>query len=72
MAEPRPGRKGTITSGMPRSRASSTAYKGPAPPKATSAKSRGSWPRFTETRRIAPAMLARVTRKIPVAAFARE
>ena len=35
MAEPRPGRKGTITSGMPSSRASSTAYKGPAPPKAT-------------------------------------
>ena len=39
----------------------------PAPPKATSAKSRGSWPRSTETTRIARSMLALATRTMPSA-----
>ena len=51
-----PGRAGTSTSGMPSSRASATACSGPAPPKANSAKSRGSWPRASDTMRMAPAI----------------
>ena len=51
-----PGRAGTSTFGRPSSRASAEACSGPAPPKANSAKSRGSWPRDTDTMRIAPAI----------------
>ena len=51
-----PGRAGTSTLGRPSSRASAEACSGPAPPKANSAKSRGSWPRDTDTMRIAPAI----------------
>ena len=39
-----PGARGTKTVGMPTSRASSAPTSGPAPPNATSAKSRGSIP----------------------------
>lgn len=45
--------RGTSTVGMPSSRAISTACNGPAPPKAKRAKSRGSCPFSTDTRRIA-------------------
>src|SRR6516165_2510192 len=48
-----PGNRGTRTVGMPSSRAISTACKGPAPPKANRAKSRGSCPFSIDTRRIA-------------------
>ena len=44
-----PGIGGQITSAMPSSLASAAACRGPAPPKAMSTKSRGSWPRWTET-----------------------
>ena len=40
---------GQITSAMPSSSASAAACSGPAPPKAASTKSRGSWPRRVET-----------------------
>jgi hypothetical protein len=39
----------------------------PAPPKATSANRRGSWPRSTDTTRIARSMLAFATRTMPSA-----
>jgi hypothetical protein len=52
----RPGRAGTSTRGAPSSRAMAVAWSGPAPPKANSAKSRGSSPSETETIRVAPAM----------------
>ena len=60
----RPGRAGISTFGMPSSRASAAACSGPAPPKANSAKSRGSWPRARLTMRIAPAILSLATRTI--------
>ena len=46
---------------MPSSSASAHACSGPAPPKATSASSRGSWPRSTETRRSARSISAFTT-----------
>ncbi len=67
-AEVTPGKRGTTTRGMWRSRASSTACSGPAPPKATSAKSRGSYPRATEITRVALIMCALASRMIPSAA----
>src|SRR5215470_3644197 len=57
-AEVMPGLGGTSTVGMPSSRASALACRGPAPPKATSTKSRGSYPRWTETTRMAAIMWA--------------
>ena len=51
-----PGRAGTITSGMPSSRANAVACIGPAPPKANKEKSRGSSPSDTDTIRVAPAI----------------
>src|SRR6516164_9009329 len=53
---------------MPRSRATSTACSGPPPPKAMSARSRGSLPRSTVTARIARAMLTLATWRMPCAA----
>ena len=64
----RPGRAGISTFGMPSSRASAAACSGPAPPKANSAKSRGSWPRARLTMRIAPAIRSLATRTIASAA----
>ena len=51
-----PGRAGTSTRGIASSRARSQACSGPAPPKAKSAKSRGSAPSEIDTIRIAPAI----------------
>ena len=53
--------------GMPSACASSQACSPPAPPKATSVKSRGSWPRSMETTRSARSMLAFTTRTTPSA-----
>ena len=59
--------------GRPSSRASAVACSGPAPPKANSAKSRGSWPRDTDTMRIAPAIFMLPSRSTaPAAAIAVE
>ena len=63
-----PGRAGTITLGMPSSCASSAACRGPAPPNANSAKSRGSWPRASDTMRSAPAMRSLAMRSTAAAA----
>ena len=52
---------------MPRSLASSEATVGPAPPNATSAKSRGVWPRYTDTSRMALAILSTASRTMPSA-----
>ena len=52
-AERTPAAAGTSTLPIPSSSASAHACSGPAPPNATSAKSRGSWPRSTETSRSA-------------------
>ena len=49
---------GTITRGISSSWANRAACTGPAPPKATSVNSRGSWPRSTETIRRAAAIPA--------------
>src|SRR3989442_15550569 len=49
-AEVIPGRAGTSTWGIASSRASATAWSGPAPPKAKRTKSRGSRPRWSDTR----------------------
>jgi hypothetical protein len=54
--------------GMLNCRASALACIGPAPPKATITKSRGSNPRCTEITRIAPTMLAFAISMIPLAA----
>ena len=51
--------------------ANSTMCAGPAPPNPTSANLLGSWPRSTETRRIAPAILTFATRRMPKAASMR-
>ena len=56
---------------MPNSCAISQACSPPHPPKATSAKSRGSCPRSTDTRRMARSMLALATRRMPWAARTR-
>ena len=56
---------GTSTRGMLSASASSQAWSPPAPPKATSAKSRGSYPRSIETTRMAFSMVAFTTRITP-------
>ena len=61
-AESTPAASGTSTVSMPSSSASAQAWSGPAPPNATSAKSRGSWPRSTETTRSARSISAFTTR----------
>src|SRR3954453_16404198 len=50
------------------SAATAFAWSGPAPPKATSASSRGSWPRWTDTSRSAPAIVSFVIARMPSAA----
>ena len=61
MAEATPAARGMTTWPMPKVSASSTAWRGPAPPKATRVKSRGSIPRCTVTTLMAAAMLALAT-----------
>src|SRR5579884_1655239 len=67
-AEKWAGRRGTTTVGRWSSRAISQACSGPAPPKATKAKSRGSKPRSTEMPRMASDILATAMRTMPSAA----
>jgi hypothetical protein len=62
---------GAITSGMSRMAATSAPCSGPAPPKATSEKPRGSMPFWIVRERIAFAMLALMTVMIPSAASLR-
>src|SRR3954454_18152658 len=50
------------------SAATALACSGPAPPNATSANSRGSWPRWTETSRSAPAIVSFAIARMPPAA----
>ena len=69
-AQSRPGLRGSTTWRIPKSSASSHACIGPAPPNASSAKSRGSKPRSTVITRIARSMLALTTRITPRAAVA--
>ncbi len=57
-ADAAPEAGGTMTSRMPRMRATRAAWAGPAPPKATMAKRRGSHPFSTMWTRAAPAMLS--------------
>ena len=64
----RPGDGGTITGQAPVSTPSALACSGPAPPKATSAKSRGSKPCCTETSRSPPSMFSLTMSTIPAAA----
>ena len=66
--ESTPGRGGITTVGMSSSSASRHACSGPAPPKATSAKRRGSWPRPTDTVRMARAMELSTISTMPAAA----
>ena len=66
-AEVIPGRAGTSTFGMASSRASATAWRGPAPPNANRTKSRGSCPRWSDTSRMAPAILSLATRTMAAA-----
>ena len=61
IAEATPAARGITTVLMPKVSASSTAWRGPAPPKATRVKSRGSIPRCTVTTLMAAAMLALAT-----------
>ena len=56
---------------MPSSSASAQPCSGPAPPNGTSVKSRGSWPRSTETTRSAPTMLLSTMARMPRAASSR-
>ena len=67
-AEVMPGYIGTRIFGTPSSRASTLACSGPAPPNAKIAKSRGSKPFSTETKRIASAIDALATARIAAAA----
>ena len=67
-----PGEGGTITGNEPISSATALACSGPAPPKATSANSRGSWPRCTQITRSAPAMFSLTIRRMPSAASSSE
>ena len=57
-AERCPGKRGTRTRVMPSSSATCMTCIGPAPPKPSRVKSRGSKPRCTDTSRTAPAILA--------------
>ena len=68
IAEASPGRGGTSTLRIPMMRATSAACSGPAPPKATSVKSRGSSPCSTEMTRTAPIMLTLMISTTPAAA----
>jgi hypothetical protein len=61
-AEKTPGDGGTITVPISISRAIAAAKSGPLPPKAKSAKSRGSRPRSIDTARIACSMFAAAIR----------
>ncbi len=63
-----PGDGGTITGQAPVSRPSALACNGPAPPNATSAKSRGSKPCCTETSRSPPSMFSLTMSTMPAAA----
>ena len=63
-----PGQRGITIRSMPSSSATCGACIGPAPPRATSAKRRGSWPRATEMTRSAAAMFALRTRTTAAAA----
>ena len=69
IAESSPGRGGTSTLRMPMLRATSAACSGPAPPNATSVKSRGSSPCSTEITRTAPIMLTLMISSTPAAAL---
>ena len=69
-AEKWPGAGGITVRATPSSRASSAACSGPAPPNATSAKSRGSWPRRSVTSRSAWNICASTYRRTPRAAVA--
>ena len=66
--ESTPGRGGITTVGMSSSSASRQACSGPAPPKATSAKRRGSCPRPTDTVRMARAIALSMISTMPAAA----
>ena len=66
-ADSAPGNAGTMTCGMLRASARAQACRPPAPPKATSAKWRGSRPRSMETTRMAFSMVALTTRMTPAA-----
>ena len=68
VAESTPGCCGTMIVDMLRSLASAVACKGPAPPRAIKAKSRGSRPRRTETRRMPSEIWVLSTRWMPSAA----
>jgi len=57
-----------MTPAMPRSRAMRPACTGPAPPKASSMKSRRSWPRMVEIALIASSIFTSMTRIMPSAA----
>ena len=70
-AESTPGCGGMSTRGMRSAAASSQAWSGPAPPKATSVKRRGSCPRSTEMVRMARSMFELATRITPQAAASR-
>ena len=65
-------RAGRARGAMPRVRARSQACTGPEPPKARSARSRGSRPRSTVTARMARTMLALATSRTPSAASSTE
>ena len=67
-AQSTPGDGGTMTGQAPVSLPSALACSGPAPPKATSAKSRGSKPCCTETRRRPPSMFSLTMSTMPAAA----
>ena len=67
-AEKCEGNSGTITLGMCSSRAIASTCSGPAPPEATSAKSRGSKPFSTDTSRTASDILAMAISTIACAA----
>ena len=70
-AQRTPGLGGTRMRDMPSSSARAQPWSGPAPPKGTSVKSRGSCPRSTETTRIAPTMLLLAMARMPLAASSR-
>ena len=70
-ADSTPARGGTTTAAIPRASASAQAWSGPAPPKATRARPRGSTPRSTVTVRTARSMAASTTATTPPALDAR-
>src|SRR4029450_9019893 len=65
------GRAGSMPVGVAGSSVRRQAWSGPAPPKATSAKRRGSWPRPTDTVRMARAIELSMISKMPGAALHR-